>query len=43
MSVGGKMSKIVGLERNKAWWGVKNLTFNFLQYLLRADCESALA
>ena len=37
MSMGGKMTRKIGLERNKAWWGLKNLTFNFLRYLLRAD------
>jgi transposase, IS5 family len=37
MSVGGKMNRKIGLERNKAWWGLKNLTFNYLRYLLRAD------
>ena len=43
MSMGGKMTRKIGLEKNKAWWGLKNLTFNFLRYLLRADRVSALA
>ena len=43
MSMGGKMTRKIGLERNKAWWGLKNLTFNFLRYLLRADRGLALA
>ena len=43
MSKGGKMIRKIGLERSKAWWGPKNLIFNFLRYLLRADCASALA
>ena len=37
MSIGGKMARKIGLEKNTAWWGLKNLTFNFLRYLLRAD------
>ena len=41
--MGGKMAKKIELERNKAWWGLKNLTFNFLLYLLRADRATALA
>ena len=43
MSMGGKMTRKIGIERNKAWWGLKNLTFNFLRYLLRADRGLALA
>lgn len=43
MSMGGKMTRKIGLEKNKAWWGLKNLTFNFLRYLLRADRGLALA
>ena len=43
MSMGGKMTRKIGLEKNKAWWGLKNLTFNFLRYLLRADRATALA
>jgi transposase, IS5 family len=43
MSMDGKMPRKIGLERNKAWSGLKNLTFNFLRYLLRADRSSALA
>ncbi|MCP9808675.1 IS5 family transposase [Cyanobium sp. HWJ4-Hawea] len=33
MSMGGKLTRKIGLERTKAWWGLKNLTFNFLRYL----------
>jgi len=32
-SMGGKFTRKIGLKRNKAWWGLKNLTFNFLRYL----------
>jgi IS5 family transposase len=35
MSMGGKLTRKIGLARNKAWWGLKNLTFNFLRYLQR--------
>jgi hypothetical protein len=31
--MGGKLTRKIGLERNEAWWGLKNLTFNFLRYL----------
>jgi IS5 family transposase len=33
VSLDGKPTRKPGLERNKAWWGLKNLTFNFLRYL----------
>ena len=32
-SMGGKFTRRIGLKRNKAWWSLKNLTFNFLRYL----------
>ena len=31
MSMGNKMTRNIGLERNKAWWGLNNLIFNFLR------------
>ena len=33
MSMGGKLSRKIGLARNEAWLGLKNLTFNFLRFL----------
>ena len=36
MSMGGKMTKKIGIERNKTWWDLKNLTFNFLRFLQRS-------
>ena len=30
MSMVAKMTRKVGLEGNKAWWGLKNLKLNFL-------------
>ena len=41
MSLGGKIPRKIGLEKNKACWGLKNLTF--LRYLLRADRGLTLA
>jgi IS5 family transposase len=35
VSMGGKLTRKIGLARNQAWWGLKNLTFNFLRYLQR--------
>ena len=35
-SMGGKLTRKIGLERNQAWWALKNLTFNFLRYLQRS-------
>ena len=32
-SMGGKFTRKIGLIRNKPWWSLKNLTFNFLRYL----------
>ena len=37
------ITRTIGLERNKAWWSLKNMTFNFLRYLVTADRASALA
>jgi hypothetical protein len=34
--MGGKLTRKIGIERNEAWWGLKNLTFNFLRYLQRS-------
>jgi len=29
----GKLTRLIGLARNQAWWGLRNLTYNFLRYL----------
>jgi len=31
--MGGKFTKKIGLEKNKAWWSLKNPSFYFLRYL----------
>ena len=36
MSMGGKLTRKIGLERIEVWWGLKNLTFNFLRCLQRS-------
>lgn len=43
MSMGGKLTRKIGLERNEAWWGLKNLTLNFLRYLQRTSYLAAAA
>jgi IS5 family transposase len=43
MSTGGKMTRRIGLARTEAWWGLKNLTFNFLRYLQRSSSLAAVA
>ena len=43
MSMGGKMTRRIGLARIEAWWGLKNLTFNFLRYLQRTSSPAAVA
>ena len=43
MSMGGKMTRRIGLARTEAWWGLKNLTFNFLRYLKRTSSLAAVA
>ena len=43
MSMGGKMTRRIGLARTEAWWGLKNLTFNFLRYLQRTSNLAAVA
>ena len=29
----GKLTRRIGLARTRAWWGLRNLTYNFLRYL----------
>jgi IS5 family transposase len=29
----GKLTRRIGLARTKTWWGLRNLTYNFLRYL----------
>nr|WP_185467456.1 MULTISPECIES: transposase [unclassified Synechococcus] len=43
ISMGGKLTRKIGLERNEAWWGLKNLTFNFLRYLQRSSLIAVVA
>jgi IS5 family transposase len=40
--MGGKLTRKIGLKRTEAWWGLKNLTFNFLRYL-QCSCRVKLA
>jgi hypothetical protein len=42
MSMGGKMTRRIGLARTEAWWGLKNLTYNFLRYLQRTSSLAAV-
>ena len=41
MSMVWKLTRTIGLERNEAWCGLKNLTFNFLCFLPRS-CHIAV-
>nr|WP_231605615.1 hypothetical protein [Synechococcus sp. CBW1006] len=41
--MGGKLTRKIGLARNEAWWGLKNLTFNFLRYLQRISHAAVVA
>ena len=43
MSMGGKLTRKIGIERNEAWWGLKNLTFNFLRLLQRSGHIAVVA
>jgi hypothetical protein len=43
MSMGGKLTRKIGLERSEAWWGLKNLTFNFLRFLKRSAHVAVVA
>jgi transposase, IS5 family len=43
MPMGEKLTRKIGLERNDAWWGLKNLTFNFLRYLQRSSHIATVA
>jgi IS5 family transposase len=42
-SMGEKLTRKIGLEKTEAWWGLKNLTFNFLRHLQRSCSISMLA
>jgi hypothetical protein len=42
MSMGGKLSRKIGLPRNEAWLGLKNLTFNFLRFLQCSKAKNKL-
>jgi transposase, IS5 family len=42
-SMGGKLIREIGLERNEAWWSLKNLTFNFLRYSQRSTNALTIA
>ncbi len=37
ISMGGKLTRKIGIEKNEAWWGLKNLTFIFLRILQRSS------
>lgn len=43
MSMGGKATRKIGLARTEAWWGLKNLTYNFLRYLQRTSNLAVVA
>lgn len=43
MCMGGKLTRKIGLERIKAWWGLKNLTYNFLRFLCQNQQASCVA
>jgi IS5 family transposase len=36
MSIGGKLTRKIGLGRNDAWWSLKKLRFNYLRFLQRS-------
>jgi len=38
----GKLTRRIGLARTRAWWGLRNLTYNFLRYL-HCNSKAALA
>jgi IS5 family transposase len=38
----GKLTRRIGLVRTRAWWGLRNLTYNFLRYL-HCNSKAALA
>jgi transposase, IS5 family len=43
MSMGGKLTRKIGPERNEAWWDLKKLTFNFLHFHQRSDHVAVVA
>ena len=38
----GKLTRSIGLARTRAWWGLRNLTYNFLRYL-QCNAKATLA
>lgn len=31
----GKYTRLIGLKRVKAWWGLRNLTFNMRRFTMK--------
>jgi hypothetical protein len=43
LSMGGKLTRKIGIERNEAWWGLRNPTLNFLRFLQRSGHIAVVA
>ena len=43
MSMGGNLTRKIGILRNAASWGLKNVTFNYLCFLQRSGHISVVA
>jgi IS5 family transposase len=43
MSMGGKLTRKIGIERKEAWWRLKNPTFDFLHFLQRSGHIAVVA
>jgi IS5 family transposase len=42
MSMGGMLTRKIGIERNEAWWGLNNLTFDFLRFLQNSSHKAII-
>jgi hypothetical protein len=43
MSMGGKLKRKIGHERNETWWGLRNLTINIPRFLQRTANVAVVA
>ena len=43
MTMKGKYTRLIGINRITAWWGLRNLAFNFLRFILKEQQQSVPA
>ena len=43
MTMKGKYTRLIGINRISAWWGLRNLAFNFLRFIHKEQQQSVPA